>query len=134
MGPPSSAESASAAVNAAGASPVARPRLSGRGFPDDIIALGIRWYVRYRLSYAELSEWLAERGVLVDQSTIYRGVQRFLPIVWRGDPKAPRPCWSQLASGRDVRPNSRALALHLSRHRRARPDRRCLCVAFTRPS
>src|SRR6266542_3697307 len=72
---------------------------SGRGFPDDIIALAVRWYVRYRLSYAEVSEWLAERGVLVDQSTIYRWVQRFLPLFgeaarkhrdpvgpdWRGD-------------------------------------------------
>jgi transposase-like protein len=45
---------------------------SGRAFADDIIALAVRWYVRYRLSYAEVSEWLAERGVLVDQSTIYR--------------------------------------------------------------
>ena len=26
----------------------------------------VRWYVRYRLSYAEVSEWLAERGILVD--------------------------------------------------------------------
>src|SRR5437762_9920534 len=53
---------------------------SGRAFPDDIIALAVRWYVRYRLSYAEVSEWLAERGVLVNQSTIYRWVQRFLPL------------------------------------------------------
>src|ERR1700716_486857 len=53
---------------------------SGRGFPDDIISLAVRWYVRYRLSYAEVSEWLAERGVLVDQTTIYRWVQRFLPL------------------------------------------------------
>jgi transposase-like protein len=53
---------------------------SGRAFPDDIIALAVRWYVRYRLSYAEVSEWLAERGVLVDLSTIYRWVQRFLPL------------------------------------------------------
>src|SRR5260370_17990435 len=53
---------------------------SRRGFPDDIIALAVRWYVRYRLSYAEVSEWLAERGVLVDQSTIYRWVQPFLPL------------------------------------------------------
>src|ERR1700716_4134127 len=44
---------------------------SGRAFPDDIITLAVRWYVHYRLSYAEVSEWLAERGVLVDQSTIY---------------------------------------------------------------
>src|SRR6266849_3486207 len=41
---------------------------SGRAFPDDIIALAIRWYVRYRLSHAEVSEWLAERGILVDRA------------------------------------------------------------------
>ena len=29
---------------------------SGRAFPDDVIALAVRWYVRYRLSYAEVSE------------------------------------------------------------------------------
>jgi transposase-like protein len=52
---------------------------SGRAFPDDIIAVAVRWYVRYRPSYAEVSEWLAERGILVDQSTIYRWVQPFLP-------------------------------------------------------
>jgi len=40
----------------------------------------VRWYLRYRLSYAEVTEWLAERGVFVDQSTIYRWVQRFLPL------------------------------------------------------
>jgi transposase-like protein len=49
-------------------------------FPDNVIALAIRWYARYRLSYADVSEWLAERGILVDQSTIYRWVQRFLPL------------------------------------------------------
>jgi transposase, IS6 family len=53
---------------------------SGRVFADDIIVLAIRWYVRYRLSYVEVSESLAERGVLVDQSTIHRWVQRFLPL------------------------------------------------------
>jgi transposase, IS6 family len=57
-----------------------RSAFSGRVFADDIIALAVRWYVRYRLSYAEVSEWLAERGILVDQSTIYRWVQRFLPL------------------------------------------------------
>src|SRR6266498_3456502 len=53
---------------------------SGRAFPDDVIALAVRWYVRYRLSYVEVCEWMAERGIRVDQSTIYRWVQRFLPI------------------------------------------------------
>ena len=53
---------------------------SGHSFPDDVIALAVRWYVRYRLSYADVVEWLAERGLVVDRSTIYRWVQRFLPL------------------------------------------------------
>jgi transposase-like protein len=64
---------------------------SGRAFPDDIIALAVRWYVRYRLSYAEVSEWLAERGVLVDQSTVYRWVQRYLPLFGEVARKYRRP-------------------------------------------
>jgi transposase-like protein len=27
---------------------------SGRAFPDDIIAVAVRWYVRYRLSYTDV--------------------------------------------------------------------------------
>ena len=77
-----SAGSASDVAAAVGASHDARPRrFSGRAYADDIIVLAVRWYVRYRLSYAEVSEWLAERGILVDQSTIYRWVQRYLPLV-----------------------------------------------------
>ncbi len=53
---------------------------SHRAFPDDVIALAVRWYVRYRLSYADVVEWLAERGLTVERSTIYRWVQRFLPL------------------------------------------------------
>jgi transposase-like protein len=50
-------------------------------FPDEIIALGVRWYVRYRLTYADVVEWLAERGFTVDRSTVYRWVQCFLPLL-----------------------------------------------------
>ena len=53
---------------------------SHHGFPDDVIALAVRWYVRYRLSYADVVEWFAERGLVIDRSTIYRWVQRFLPL------------------------------------------------------
>ncbi len=54
--------------------------VSRHAFPNDIIALAIRWYLRYRLSYADVVEWLAERGISVDRSTIYRWVQRLLPL------------------------------------------------------
>ena len=53
---------------------------SGHCLPDDVIALAVRWYARFRLSYADVAEWLAERGFAVDRSAIYRWVQRFLPL------------------------------------------------------
>ncbi len=51
----------------------------GYRFPDEIIALAVRWYLRYRLSYADVVEWLAERGVTVDPSTVYDWVRTFTP-------------------------------------------------------
>lgn len=105
---------------------------SGRAFSDDIISLAVRWYVRYRLSYAEVSEWLAERGILIDQSTIYRWVQRFLPLfgdVARPYRKPVGPDWRVDETHARI---GGALALHLSRHRRVWPDCRCLRVADPR--
>lgn len=39
-----------------------------------------RWYLRYRLSYAEVVEWLAERSIQVDASTVFDWVQKFAPL------------------------------------------------------
>jgi transposase-like protein len=52
---------------------------SGYRFPDDIIALAVRWYLRFRLRYADVAELLAERGIFVDPSTIYDWVRAFTP-------------------------------------------------------
>jgi transposase-like protein len=35
----------------------------------------VRWYLRYSLSYRDLAEMMAERGLQVDHPTIYRWVQ-----------------------------------------------------------
>ena len=35
----------------------------GYRFPDDVIALAVRWYLSYRLPYADVAELLAERGI-----------------------------------------------------------------------
>ena len=53
---------------------------AGYQFPPDIIALAVKWYLRYRLSLADVAELLAERGVHVHRSTIYLWVQRFTPL------------------------------------------------------
>jgi transposase, IS6 family len=52
----------------------------GYRFPDTIIALAVRWYLRYRLPYADLAELLAERGIYVDPSTLFDWVQHFTPL------------------------------------------------------
>src|SRR6184192_3344851 len=50
-----------------------------RHFEAEIILLCVRWYLRYALSYRDLEEMMAERGLHVDHSTIYRWVQRYAP-------------------------------------------------------
>ncbi len=50
-----------------------------RHFESEIILLCVRWYLRYALSYRDLEEMMAERGLTVDHSTIYRWVQRYAP-------------------------------------------------------
>ena len=51
----------------------------GRHFERHIILWAVRWYCKYGISYRELQEMLAERGVNVDHTTIYRWVQRYAP-------------------------------------------------------
>ena len=41
----------------------------------------MRWYLRYGLSFRDLEELLAERGIEVDHVTVYRWVQRFTPLL-----------------------------------------------------
>jgi transposase-like protein len=50
--------------------------------------VAVRWYLRYALSYRDVEELLAERGITVDHVTIYRWVQRFTPLLI----DAARPC------------------------------------------
>ena len=41
---------------------------------------GGAWYVRYSLSYRDVEELLAERGIEVDHTTLFRWVARFTPL------------------------------------------------------
>jgi len=51
----------------------------GRHFADEIIALCVRWYLRFSLSYRDLEELMAERNLRVDHTTVWRWVQRYAP-------------------------------------------------------
>jgi len=59
-----------------------RPELfRGRHFRDEVIVLCVRWYLRYPLSYRNLEEMMAERGLAVDHSTIARWVLTYAPVL-----------------------------------------------------
>ncbi len=73
-----------------GANPVVAEagEAEGDAFDDLVILLAVRWYLRYGLSYRDLEELLADRGIEVDHVTLYRWVQRFTPLII----DAARPC------------------------------------------
>jgi transposase-like protein len=67
---------------------VPRSAFAGFCFPPEVIVLAVRWYLRFALSYRDVEELLAERGIDVDHTTVYRWVQRFTPLLT----EAARPC------------------------------------------
>jgi hypothetical protein len=52
---------------------------SGRHFDRGLIILCVRWYLRYKLSFRDLVEMMAERGVLIAHTTILRWVRHYGP-------------------------------------------------------
>jgi transposase, IS6 family len=72
--------------------PAPQPAFAGFRFPPDVIVVAVRWYLRFGLSYRDVEELLAERGVEIDHVTVYRWVQRFMPLA-----EAARPCRHQVS-------------------------------------
>ena len=60
--------------------PIARdPIYRRRGFDSEVIEVCVRWYISYRLSYRDLVELMADRGVAVSHTTSMRWVIRYVP-------------------------------------------------------
>jgi transposase-like protein len=59
--------------------PAPRSGFSGYRFPPEVITLAVRWYLRFGLSFRDVEELLAERGIEVEDVSIFRWVQRFVP-------------------------------------------------------
>src|SRR6202034_53896 len=74
-----------------------RPALfRGRHFRSDVIVLCVRWYLRYPLSYRNLEEMMAERGLAIDHSTIARWGLYYAPILngrIRREMRRPNRSW-----------------------------------------
>ncbi|WP_235028575.1 IS6 family transposase [Caballeronia choica] len=52
---------------------------NGRHFDREVIILCVRWYLRYKLSFRDLAEMMAERGLSLVHTTIMRWVRRYTP-------------------------------------------------------
>src|SRR5262245_1360000 len=61
--------------------PSEKPELfKGRHFNHLLIIQAVRWYVTYKLSYRDVCDLMAMRGVPVVHTSVLRWVQRFGPI------------------------------------------------------
>jgi transposase, IS6 family len=72
------------------------PLFRKRQFEPAIIVTCVRWYCRFSLSLRDLEELMAERGLAVDHTTIWRWVQRYGPEVrrrLRGNVKQKSSTW-----------------------------------------
>ncbi|MFQ6554321.1 DDE-type integrase/transposase/recombinase [Aestuariibius insulae] len=56
-----------------------RDPFRGYRLPKDVILLTVRWYCRHPLSYRTVRDLLAERGITVDEATVYRWAQKVGP-------------------------------------------------------
>jgi putative transposase len=65
----------------------------GAHFPQDIILMGVRWYVAYPLSYRHVEELMEERGVPVDHATIQRWVVKYSPLLEDAFHRRKRSVW-----------------------------------------
>jgi transposase, IS6 family len=54
-----------------------------RQFEPEVILLAVGWYLRFSLSYRDVEELLAERGLHADHVTVWRWVQRYGPEIQR---------------------------------------------------
>jgi hypothetical protein len=69
----------------------------GRHFDQSVILLCVRWYLAYSLSFRDLEEMMAERGISVDHATIHRWTVHYSPLLLERFNRRKRPvgrkCW-----------------------------------------
>jgi transposase-like protein len=63
----------------------------GRHFDREVVVLCVRWYLRFKLSYRDLVEMMAERGLSMAHTTIMRWVHDYAPEFERRWNRFARP-------------------------------------------
>jgi transposase-like protein len=64
---------------------------AGRHFDREIIIICVRWYLRFKLSFRDLVEMMAERGLSMAHTTIMRWVHHYAPEFERRWNRFARP-------------------------------------------
>ena len=93
-------------------------------YPIEVMLMCVRWYAAYPLSLRNLEETMAERGVVVDHTTVHRWAVKMLPGTTPYVSPAQAPGRPELAHGRDLRHGRRPIEVALPRGRQGRPDNR----------
>jgi putative transposase len=107
----------------------------GAHFPQDIILMGVRWYVAYPLSYRHVEELMEECGVPIDHATIQRWLVKYSPQLEAAFHQRKRPVWVSWRMdetyikvkgewrylSRDVNKRVRPLTFSSQRHVTSRP-------------
>ncbi|MBO0477905.1 IS6 family transposase [Vagococcus sp. DIV0080] len=68
----------------------------GKQFKKDVIMVAVGYYLRYNLSYREVSEIMADRGIIICHTTIYRWVQEYSQVIyclWKKRNKSAGDSW-----------------------------------------
>lgn len=74
----------------------------GAQFPKSVILHAVFFYVRYPVSYRDLQEILAGRGISVDHATLNRWVVRYSPQIAAQAPDAQTAHSQFVACGRNL--------------------------------
>ena len=60
-------------------------------YPLEVMLVCVRWYAAYPLSFRNIEEMMAERGVFVDHSTLHRWSMKILPVLAAAFRRRKRP-------------------------------------------
>ena len=64
----------------------------GRHFTSEVILWALRWYLAFPISYRDFAAMLADRGIMVDHTTLFRWVQTYAATLEQRVRKHLRPC------------------------------------------
>src|ERR1700734_2825843 len=85
----------------------------GRHFDREIVVLCVRWYLRFKLSFRDLVEMMAECGLSMAHTTIMRWVHHYAPEFERRWNQFARSVRSVVARRRDLREDPRQVGLFI---------------------